>query len=85
MQKDTKHWPFKVAEKSDGRPAVEVEASGKTQQFSAEELSSMVLTKMRDTSESFLGRKSTMLSSQSRLISTMPSDKQLRTLVKLLA
>lgn len=57
VQKDTKHWPFKVAEKSDGRPAVEVEASGKTQQFSAEELSSMVLTKMRDTSESFLGRK----------------------------
>jgi len=57
VQKDTKHWPFKVAEKSDGRPTVEVEVGGKKQQFSSEELSSMVLTKMRETSEQHLGRK----------------------------
>jgi len=66
--------PFKVVEKTDGRPAVEVDVSGKRQQFvrsisvsqsqqllmiyqSAEELSSMVLTKMRETAEQYLNKK----------------------------
>ncbi|KAJ8518721.1 hypothetical protein ONZ45_g4265 [Pleurotus djamor] len=51
VQDDMTHWPFKVVPKSDGRPAVEVENGGKKQQFSAEELSSMVLVKMRETAE----------------------------------
>jgi molecular chaperone DnaK len=57
VQDDMKHWPFHIAPKSDGRPAVEVDNGGKKQQFSAEELSSMVLTKMRETAEQFLNKK----------------------------
>ncbi|KAG9041997.1 70-kilodalton heat shock protein [Tulasnella sp. UAMH 9824] len=56
VQEDVKHWPFRVIPKSDGRPAVQVESEGKTQQFSAEELSSMVLTKMRQTAEQYLNK-----------------------------
>ncbi|PFH52165.1 hypothetical protein AMATHDRAFT_57512, partial [Amanita thiersii Skay4041] len=57
VKKDREHWPFTVVAKSDGRPAVEVENGGKRQQYSAEELSSMVLTKMRETAEQFLNKK----------------------------
>ncbi|EIN06543.1 heat shock protein [Punctularia strigosozonata HHB-11173 SS5] len=56
VKEDMKHWPFKVVPKPDGRPAVEVENGGKTQQFSAEELSSMVLVKMRETAEQYLNK-----------------------------
>lgn len=56
VQSDIKHWPFKVVPKPDGRPAVSVEVDGKTQTLSAEELSSMVLTKMRQTAESYLSK-----------------------------
>jgi len=57
VQDDTTHWPFKVVPKSDGRPAVEVDNGGKRVQFSAEELSSMVLAKMRETAEQYLNKK----------------------------
>ena len=49
--------PFKIVPKPDGRPAVEVTNGDKKQQFSSEELSSMVLTKMRETAEQYLGKK----------------------------
>ncbi|KAF9501349.1 heat shock protein 70 [Pleurotus eryngii] len=57
VQEDAKHWPFKIVAKPDGRPAVEVDNGDKRQQFSAEELSSMVLVKMRETAEQFLNKK----------------------------
>ncbi|KAF8911526.1 heat shock protein 70 family [Gymnopilus junonius] len=57
VQDDMRHWPFKIIPKGDGRPAVEIEVNGKKQQFSPEELSSMVLGKMRETAEQFLGKK----------------------------
>jgi molecular chaperone DnaK len=56
VQEDMRHWPFKVVPKPDGRPAVEVEVGGK-KQHSPEELSSMVLGKMRETAEQFLSKK----------------------------
>ncbi|KAK1218598.1 Hsp70 ATPase ssc1 [Marasmius sp. AFHP31] len=56
VQDDMKHWPFKIVPKSDGRPAVEVDNGGKTQQLSAEELSSMVLTKMKETAQQYLNK-----------------------------
>ncbi|KAJ3930366.1 MAG: heat shock protein 70 family [Lentinula lateritia] len=56
VQDDMKHWPFKVVAKSDGRPAVEIDNDGKKQQLSAEELSSMVLTKMKETAQQFLNK-----------------------------
>ncbi|RDB25126.1 Heat shock protein [Hypsizygus marmoreus] len=57
VKEDMKHWPFTVVAKPDGRPAVEVDNGGKRQQFSAEELSSMVLAKMRETAEQYLNKK----------------------------
>ncbi|KAF5380576.1 hypothetical protein D9615_004656 [Tricholomella constricta] len=57
VKEDMKHWPFTIVPTSDGRPAVEVENGGKRQKFSAEELSSMVLGKMRETAEQYLNKK----------------------------
>ncbi|KAL4747191.1 heat shock 70 kDa protein [Aspergillus terricola var. indicus] len=54
VQADMKHWPFKIVDKS-GKPIIEVEFKGETKQFTPEEISSMVLTKMRETAEAFLG------------------------------
>ncbi|KAE9400667.1 heat shock protein 70 [Gymnopus androsaceus JB14] len=56
VQDDMKHWPFNVVARPDGRPAVEVENGGKKQLLSAEELSSMVLVKMKETAQQFLNK-----------------------------
>ncbi|KAL1719783.1 heat shock protein 70 family [Schizophyllum commune] len=56
VQDDMKHWPFKVVPKSDGHPAVEVEVNGKKTQYTPEELSSMVLTKMKETANAYMGK-----------------------------
>ncbi len=55
IQSDMKHWPFKVVEDSNGKPKIEVVAKGETKQFTPEEISAMVLTKMKQTAESYLG------------------------------
>jgi len=57
VQDDMKHWPFQVVAKGDGRPAVRVESGDKKQEFSPEEMSSMVLTKMKETAEQYLNKK----------------------------
>uniref|UniRef100_A0ACD5WV54 Uncharacterized protein n=1 Tax=Avena sativa TaxID=4498 RepID=A0ACD5WV54_AVESA len=49
-------WPFKVIAGPNDRPMIEVQYRGEEKQFAAEEISSMVLAKMRDTAETFLGR-----------------------------
>ena len=54
VQRDMKHWPFTVAN-SGGKPKIEVEYKGETKQFWPEEVSSMVLTKMKETAEAYLG------------------------------
>ncbi|CAO3582408.1 unnamed protein product [Absidia cylindrospora] len=56
VQADMKHWSFKVVDKS-GKPIIEVPYKGETKQFTPEEISSMILTKMRETSEAYLGNK----------------------------
>ncbi|KAL3878648.1 hypothetical protein ACJMK2_030979 [Sinanodonta woodiana] len=58
VQSDMKHWPFTVINKG-GKPMVQVEFKGETKVFSAEEISSMVLTKMKETAEAYLGMKIT--------------------------
>ncbi|TFK50979.1 heat shock protein 70 [Heliocybe sulcata] len=57
VQTDMEHWPFKIVSKSDGRPAVEVEDGGQKQTYSPEQLSSMVLVKMKETAEQYLNKK----------------------------
>lgn len=55
VNKDMKHWPFKIINES-GRPKVQVEYKGETKSFYAEEISSMVLTKMKETAQACLGK-----------------------------
>jgi molecular chaperone DnaK (HSP70) len=46
VKKDIESWPFKIVD-DNGSPKIEVEYLGETKQFSAQEISSMVLTKVR--------------------------------------
>ncbi|AOA63596.1 Ribosome-associated molecular chaperone ATPase [Komagataella phaffii CBS 7435] len=56
VQKDIKSWPFKVVN-DNGNPLIEVEYLGETKQFSPQEISSMVLTKMKEVAEAKIGQK----------------------------
>jgi heat shock protein 5 len=56
VQKDKKLLPFKIVDK-DGRPFVQVEVKGEKKVYSPEEVSAMILTKMKETAEAFLGKK----------------------------
>lgn len=56
VQSDMKHWPFRVVSEA-GKPKVQVEYKGETKTFFPEEISSMVLTKMKEIAEAYLGRK----------------------------
>lgn len=56
VQKDIKHWPFKVMGGAEDKPQIAVKYKGEIKKFYAEEISSMVLTKMKETAESFLGK-----------------------------
>nr|BAD42358.1 heat shock protein 70 [Chironomus yoshimatsui] len=58
IQADMKHWPFKVYNDC-GKPKIQVEFKGEQNRFAPEEISSMVLTKMRETAEAYLGQKVT--------------------------
>jgi len=54
VKRDMAHWPFKVV--PDGnKPKIQVEYKCETKTFNPEEISSMVLTKMKETAEAFLG------------------------------
>merc|ERR1712117_211213 len=57
VQPDMKHWSFKVVKGESEKPKIEVEYKGETKTFAAEEISSMVLTKMKETAEAYLGKK----------------------------
>lgn len=55
IQSDIKNWPFKVISKGDDKPYIQVEHKGKTKEFTPEEISAMVLSKMKETAETYLG------------------------------
>uniref|UniRef100_H3C5U6 Heat shock protein 8 n=1 Tax=Tetraodon nigroviridis TaxID=99883 RepID=H3C5U6_TETNG len=55
VQSDMKHWPFNVIN-DNTRPKVQVEYKGETKTFYPEEISSMVLTKMKEIAEAYLGK-----------------------------
>jgi len=50
-----KHWPFDVISDG-GKPKLQVEYKGEKKSFFPEEVSSMVLTKMKETAEAYLGK-----------------------------
>merc|ERR1712188_62989 len=56
VQSDCKHWPFKVVAKDGDKPHIQVNFKGEDKTFSPEEISSMVLTKMKETGEAFTGK-----------------------------
>ncbi|PON99355.1 Heat shock protein 70 family [Trema orientale] len=56
VQGDMKLWPFRVIPGPGDKPMIVVRYKGEEKRFSPEEISSMVLTKMRETAEAFLGR-----------------------------
>ena len=56
-QSDMKHWPFTVVPGPEEKPMIQVQHKGETKRFSAEEISSMVLSDMKSTAEDYLGRK----------------------------
>ena len=58
VQSDLKFFPFKVINKG-GKPHVEVDVGDEKKVFASEEISAMVLTKMKETAESYLGKKVT--------------------------
>merc|ERR1712025_830552 len=56
VQSDMKHWPFTVKSGDGDIPRIQVQYKGVEKTFSAEEISSMVLTKMKETAEAFTGK-----------------------------
>ncbi|KAH0510866.1 Heat shock 70 kDa protein 1A [Microtus ochrogaster] len=54
VQSDMKHWPFQVVNDG-GKPKVQVSYKGESRAFYPEEISSMVLTKMKEIAEAYLG------------------------------
>lgn len=58
VKRDLKLFPFKLVEKK-GKPAIQVTVNGQKKVFTPEEISAMVLQKMKDTAESYLGHKVT--------------------------
>ena len=54
---DMKHWPFTVVSGPGGKPMIQVTFKGEVKQFASEEISSMVLIKMKEIAEMYLGRE----------------------------
>ena len=56
IQKDMKHWPFNVTADVNDKPVISVEYKGEEKTMKPEEISSMILAKMKSTAENFLGK-----------------------------
>lgn len=57
VQRDMKLWPFKVICAEDGKPQILIKHKGEEKKFYAEEISSMILAKMKEIAESYLGQQ----------------------------
>jgi heat shock protein 1/8 len=55
VQNDMKSWPFEVTADDSGRPVITAVSKGEEKKFLPEEISAMVLQKMKATAESYLG------------------------------
>ena len=78
VQSDMKCWPFTVVNEA-GKPKIKVEYKNEMKTFFPEEISSMVLVKMKETAEAYLGKVSLILSQPLRptchtWVSTVESD-----------
>jgi len=59
VQNDIKEWTFDVVDDGKNKPKISVEFKGEKKQFYAEEISAMVLTKMKEIAETYIGSKVT--------------------------
>lgn len=59
VQNDIKRFPFKVTADKNGNPVIDVEYKGEVKQFHPEEISAMVLQKMKEIAEDYLGHEVT--------------------------
>ncbi|CAE7476693.1 HSP70, partial [Symbiodinium pilosum] len=57
VQSDIKLWPFKCVAGPSDKPLIVVTVEGEEKKFHPEEISSMVLLKMKETAEAYLGSK----------------------------
>ncbi|GAB1220936.1 hypothetical protein ENUP19_0061G0096 [Entamoeba nuttalli] len=57
IQNDMKHWSFEVVDDGHDKPLIEVEYKGEVKRFTPEEISSMILSKMKETAETFVGKE----------------------------
>ena len=56
IQEDMKHWPFKVEQGPGDKPVISVDYKNETKKFHPEEISSMVLIKMKEIAEAYLSK-----------------------------
>ena len=56
VRKDSKHWPFTVIADSKNKPLIQVKYKEEEKTFSPEEISSMILIKMKEIAETYLGK-----------------------------
>ncbi|ORX43253.1 the 70-Kda heat shock cognate protein from rattus Norvegicus in post-Atp hydrolysis state [Piromyces finnis] len=56
VQSDLKYWPFKVIERH-GKPYIQVEYGGETNEFIPEQISAMILSKLKDNAQDYLGEE----------------------------
>ena len=56
VKSDMKHWPFKLKPDSDNKPLIEVNYKEEEKTFTPEEISSMILVKMKEIAEAYLGK-----------------------------
>ena len=59
VQQEAEHLPYKIVKGKNGDAYIECEADGKTEQFAPEQISSMVLAKLKADAEAYLGEKVT--------------------------
>lgn len=57
VQRDLKNWPFKVVPGAGDRPVIVVKYNGEEKELAPEEISAMILGKMRDMAEEYIGSK----------------------------
>ena len=57
IKNELKHWPFKVIEDKNGKPLIQVNYKDEIKQFTPEEISSMVILKLKEIAEKYLGEK----------------------------
>lgn len=57
VKRDMVHWPFKVVSGNNNQPIIQADFKGEQKTFTPEEISAMILVKMKETAESYLGKE----------------------------